>query len=438
MSSFRRNSLWQLLQSVSSTGTDLLVVLAFSARLEPAAFGQLTVVLSIAKIVFLLCEPRIHEYLIPRLVKAGSRSGRAVWTWVRIGIGVELVANLGAAVACVMVYLFAPSLIERLAGDTRLFPFAVAFVLTSTLLKFSSIAVFRAIGKVKISALLAMAGGVLKLGVLGLALFVFKRDAATTLGALAVVSLIAALLQAGVAWGQLKRLHGGAPRFATRTLRTANRLRTARQIVSNYSMGLVEIAYRELDVQLLAALSTATEAGRYKVAKNLAMVLMEFLAPVVMMLLPEFSARAATRNWEQVLAFARKATKILVALAAIAALPMIFAVPWLVRTFMPAQVEALATFRILILGFVVCAPLLWSQSLLVAMSYSHRYVIASASGAVISLVLAAALIPTFGSEGSAFAYGVGLFTVSALASWFAIALVREEGSRTRPRSRPQK
>ena len=33
MSSFRKNSLWQLLQSVSSTGTDLLVLLVFSASL---------------------------------------------------------------------------------------------------------------------------------------------------------------------------------------------------------------------------------------------------------------------------------------------------------------------------------------------------------------------------------------------------------------------
>ena len=196
MGSFRRNSTWQLLQSVSSTGTDLLVLLAFSARLDAAEFGQLTISLSIAKIIFMLCEPRIHEYLIPRLVRAAPRTRRGVWVWTRIGMAVELGGNLGALLVCTLVYLFLPAILRAQAGDVRLFPFAVLFVLTSTLLKFSSIAVFRALGDVKTSALLALGAGAVKLAVLGGTLFGSGRDAEVALCLLSVVGLAAALLGA--------------------------------------------------------------------------------------------------------------------------------------------------------------------------------------------------------------------------------------------------
>ena len=246
-----------------------------------------------------------------------------------------------------------------------------------------------------------------------------------TLIVLSAVSLAAALVQAGLAKWELKTRFGRAPKRRARTLRGGNVRAASRQILGNYSMGLLEIAYREMDVQLLAAMADATEAGRYKIAKNLAMILMELLGPVVMMSLPEFSARVATQRWNQVISFARRAAKLLATLAVATALPMFFLVPVLVKQFLPAQSESLPTFVILLGSFVLCAPLLWSQSLLVAMSSAHRYVVASAIGAVTSFVMAFALIPSLGARGSAIAFGTGLLTVSSIASFFALAIARK-------------
>lgn len=424
MESFKRNSIWQLLQSVSSTGTDLLVLLAFSAKLSATEFGQLTVLLSFAKIVSLLCEPRIHEYLIPRLVKVASRTRQGVWVYVRIGLTVELGGNLLALFACTMLYLLAPEMLNAQAGDSALFPFTVLFVTTSTLLKYSSISIFRAFGLVKKSALIAMTTGVVKLVVLGVALFWMDCGSMTALLLLSAIGLGTASLQTTIAFSILRSRCGEQPVKWGNRLRLANVSRSVRQVFANYAMGLLEIANRELDIQLLAGLSNATEAGRYRIAKNLAMIIMELLNPIVLMLLPEFSSRVASRKWNDVRQFAKYAARLLSVIAVGSGLLMYFIVPFMVARFLPSQFESIPVFEIMLIGLIASTPLIWAQSLLVAAGRSYQYLVASAVGATAMLSAGILLVPLLGAAGAALGYCISLFITSALAAWAAVVIVR--------------
>jgi O-antigen/teichoic acid export membrane protein len=416
---------------VAAFAIGVVVLLAFSASLGATEFGQLSILLSLAKIVFLLCEPRIHEYLIPRLVTALTRRRDGMWVWTRIGVNVELTANLLASLVCLAIYAFFPSVLAAQSGGSDLFPAAMLFVLTSTLLKFSAIAIFRSIGEVRTSALMAVAGGVAKLLVLGIALFVLGAKTATVLYMLSAVGLVIALLQVQLAFSALRQRIGTPRPRQGFGLRLVNVVRLIRQIFSNYAVGLVDIAHRELDMQILAGLTDAARAGSYRVAKNLAMVLMELLNPIVFMLLPEFSSRVAQKNWGEVKRFAGKATRLLGGLALFATVPMYSAVPLLVEAFLPAQIPSIPVFKILLVGVLFSAPLLWGQSLMVATSNSHRFVWASAAGSLIAMAFAFVLVPTFGANGSAFAYGVGLLLTSVLGSGWAIAMVIQSGRKAK-------
>ncbi len=424
MGSFRRNSIWQLLQSVSSTGTDLLVMLAFSAKLDAVEFGQLTVLLSFAKIVSLFFEPRIHEYMIPRLVRAVPRTQLGIWVYVRIGLAIELGGNLSALFVCMLLYLFAPAILDAQAGDSQLFPFAVLFVITSTFLKFSSIAIFRALGEVKRSALIATIVGLIKLVVLGVALFVLDCRAVTALLLLSAIGLSAAVLQVINALAILGNHCGERPMRWSKQLRVKNVHRTARQVFGNYAMGLLEIAHRELDMQLLAGLTNATEAGRYRIAKNLAMIMMELLNPIVLMLLPEFSSRVASRRWSEVRQFAKKAARLLSGVAVATGILMYFTIPLVVQRFLPMQVESITVFKIMLIGLIASTPLIWAQSLLVAANCSDRYVVASAIGAATMLSLGLLIVPPLGMNGAALAYCISLFVTSVLAVWWALGFIK--------------
>lgn len=428
MGSFRRNTLWQLLQSVSSSGTDLLVLLALSAKLSAEEFGQFTVMLSFAKIISLLCEPRIHEYLIPRIVRAAPRTRRGVWVYARIGLTIELVGNLLALLCSALVFLIVPELLNAQASNIVLFPFAVFFVLSSTLLKFSAIAIFRSLGEVKKSAIIAMVIGTVKLGVLFVALFLLGCNVITVLILLSAIGLCAALMQVSIALIALRSQCGERPTRCANTLRIGNVRRSARQVFANYSMGLLEIAHRELDIQMLAGLINATEAGKYRIAKNLAMILLELLNPIVLMLLPEFSSRVAKRDWSRVHQFAWKASRLLSVIAVVAACIMYLFIPFMVVRLLPTQVESLPLFEIILIGFVATAPLLWAQSLLVSVGRSDRYLLASAVGTVVSLSTALILVPTMGAIGSAISYAGGLLVIGAIAVIFAFAKIRSLAS----------
>jgi len=410
--SLRRNAVWQLLQTVCGTGTELLIVLVLAAALESAAFGRYVVALSLSKLVFLLFEGRLHEFLTPKLSRYLGRSAYGAWMWTRWSLRAELLLNLAGFIACCVVALAAPAVSSQF--DMHLLLAAAAYNGANTFLKFSSLAVLRCLGEIRVAAAVSIVAGALKLSTLALAL---KADwnVPTLLAVLSALALTASLVQARVAILHLTRRAGAALQRKTRPLRPSNRKSQRALLASNYATGLVEMMHRELDVQIAAWLAGPEVAGRYRLAKTLAMVMLEALNPVVLVLLPDLSRRLAGDTFDATADFVRKISQGLTAIALVMAAAVILSTMAYFRWIAPQQAQALIPSVILVGILTAISPWMWCQALLVAAGRPQDYLRSSAVGAALACASALVLAPIAGATGSVIAYGLGLVVTTSLA-----------------------
>ncbi len=416
--SFGSNALWQLIQTVSATGSEVVVLLILAAVLSPQEFGHLVVALSGSKIVFLLLEPRIHEFLIPRLARYAGKSRKGAWGFVRWSRARELRCNTVAVCICLLAGWLFPVMPFGIKGE--LLAASGAYVFAGTLMKFSSLAIFRCLSLVRIAALVAAAVGAAKLGLLAIGVRVGLSPGSLLL-LMAIPALLAAVGSALTADRLLKSSIGPSADLSREAhLNVRNRRTLGRILLHNYATGLMEIGHRELDVQILAWLAGPVEAGRYRLAKTLAMSMLEALSPVLLVLLPELSRRISMRAQGGIRAFIRRIMLLmgtigLMAGVAVAAISMLY-----VRWYSPEQADALIPTFVLLAGFVLIAPGMWSQPYLVAIGRPDVYVLGSAIGAAFGVVAAFALVPSLGGVGAAIANLSGLFVVTAVALRYAL------------------
>ena len=417
----RRNALWQLVQTVSSTGVELAILLAFAAQRAPREFGALALALSAAKLVFLLCEPRIHEFLTPKLARYLDRSHRGVWVWVGLARRVELSSNLLALGACMVLAAVVPVMSQSVSSS--LIAACAIYTCANTLLKFSSLSIFRCLGEVRTAAMHSVASSLLKLTVLGLCL---RADASAEwlVLLLAIPTALVAASNAHVAAKGLARRAGPRRAWQHSPLRAANRIRQLRLIFSNYATGLVDIGHRELDMQIAGWLAGTAEAGRYRLAKTLAMCVLEALNPVVLVLLPELSRRLSLPDLAALVAFLRRISAALAAIGLVAGLLVLGAAAIYLHVFARAYADSWPPLAVLLAGFVLIAPSLWAQAYLVAAGRPEVYLRASLVGAVVAVGLACAWVGPWGALGSALAHCTGLAVSNVLAMAAAISHLR--------------
>lgn len=418
--SLKRNAAWQLLQTIAGTGAELIIVLSFAAAMSSEEFGSLAIALSGTKMVYLLFEPRIHEFLTPKLARYLDRSHRGAWMWVIWSRRAELFLNLAAFAATLALAAIVPRIHPE--ASSLLFVMCGTYNGCNTLMKFSSLAIFRCIDDVRTAAIFSVSGAILKLVVLAVGLSDGWPATMTLLG-LAGVAAVVAVVQAVQARVQLCRRLGAPVARTPGAMRAANRKRQSRLLLSNYGTGLVEIVHRELDVQIAAWFGGVAEAGRYRVAKTLAMVMLEALSPVVMILLPDLSRRIVIQTRSALVAFLRRVSGYLAAIAVAAGVAVITASGIYFTWFATAQRQAWSPLVILVVSFAVLAPGMWAQVFLVAASQPQSYLRSSALGATVACALAALLVPSFGAVGSAVGHAIGLATTTGLAVWAACRLV---------------
>jgi len=200
-----------------------------------------------------------------------------------------------------------------------------------------------------------------------------------------------------------------------------------RLLLTNYAAALVEIGHRELDVQLAAWLAGGIVAGSYRLAKTLAMFVLESLNPIVLVLLPEMSRRLAAPVKASMSHFLRR---IMLAFAAVGwaagILVIVLAYAYL-RWFATKQEGAMAPVAVLVAGFVLVAPALWAQAYLVAAGRAFVYLKLSVLGVALSVACAMVMVAPLGAIGSAIAHIVGLAVTSIGSAVFAWRFLREEG-----------
>lgn len=411
--SLRRNVLWQVLQTGGTSGTELAVLMALAGYLGSAAFGAVAVTLSACKIGFMLAEPRIHEFLSPKLARYAQRHPVFAAHWVIFSTRVELGCNAAGLGLCLVGGMVAHAL--GVVGSTYpLVAACAAYIGSNTMLKFSSIAVYRCIGRTDLAAWHALAGTVTKLGAMAVAMAA-GCNAVTVLACLTVPSFVVAGSQAWVARRWLRRFLGAWPDISTTVpLRLANRRRQVRLLLANYGNGFAEVGHREMDVQILALTTGSAAAGGYRLAKLMAMLMLEVLSPVVLVLLPEFSRRLAERPPSDIGAFVRRVTKVLVAAAAVAATGVLLGVACYFHWVAPDQAGNWTVIAVLVGGFLLMTPTLWAQAFLVARDRPLAYLRASLAGAALASAVAFILSSLWGSVGAAVGHISGLILTNGL------------------------
>jgi O-antigen/teichoic acid export membrane protein len=412
--SLRRNVLWQVLQTGGTSGTELVVLMVLAGYLGATDFGAVAVTLSACKIGFMLVEPRIHEFLSPKLARYAERHPRSAAHWSAFSVRVELCCNAAGLVVCMAGGALASAL--GIAGGNHLLTAACAVYMGSnTLLKFSSIAIYRCIGRTDLAAWHAMAGSVAKLATLAVAM-TLHAGAVAVLLALTLPSLAVAVSQAWIARLRLLRYLGGRGQDTKPgPLRVANQRRQLRLLLANYGTGFAEVGHRELDVQILAFTSGGLVAGGYRLAKLMAMLMLEVLNPLVLVLLPEFSRRLAERPPLDVEAFVRRVKKILVAAASVAAAGVLLGVAGYFRWLAPDQAGNWPVIAILVGGFLLMAPTLWAQAFLVARDRPHVYLRGSLVGGAVAAAAGFLLSTAWGAVGSALGHVGGLLLTNGFA-----------------------
>lgn len=403
--SLHGNAAWQLVQTVASTGTELVILLVFAAQTSPQAFGALAVALSGAKLVFLLFEARIHEFLTPKLARYLHRRSDAAWQWTLWSRLTEFRLNLFAVAVCIGIAFVLPAFSS--AVSPALFAAASLYVFVNTAMKFSSLAIFRCLGEIRVAATIAFWGGIGKLAVLGVC-SAAGSDTTTTLYIMCLPAAAAGLALANLAAHRMRARLGPPRRRAVRALREANRYRQRHMLLSNYATGLVEIGHRELDVQIVAWLIGTAESGRYRLAKTLAMFVLEALNPIVLVLLPDLARRLASPGREQLRAFIRRVTVAFAGIGTVAVLVVTGAAALYLQLLAPAQQAAWAPAVTLAIGFGALAPTMWAQAYLVAVGRPQAYLWGSLAGAMTAVLLALVLVRPFGATGAAVAHVGGL------------------------------
>lgn len=426
--SLRRSSSWQFVQSLASTGTELLVLLILAARLSAEAFGLLAVLLGAAKIGYLIAEIRIHEFLSPKLARYAVRHPSAAAAWTRLSVRLELTCNGLGLLLCFGAALVGDAL--GVLGEPWLLLACGAYLGSNTVLKFSSLAILRYVGRVELAAWHALAGAAAKLSALACALY-FGLTTSAIMATMAVPSLLISLRMARVARRALRQAMG-EPRVQPATgarLSTRNLRRQGSLLVANYATGFAEIGHRELDVQILAALAGATVAGGYRLAKSLSMVMLEALSPLVLILLPEFSRRLGDRDRSGLFAFARRMTLVLAGMGWVSALVVLGASSLYLAWFAPAQWEILGVVAVLVAGLAAMAPAMWAQSFLVASGRPQAYLRASLAGAAVAALTTWLAAGAWGAAGAAVGHVAGLWIANGLAMHAAWGLLPRSDSR---------
>lgn len=148
--SLRQSAVYQLLQALWGTGAEPLIVLALVATFRSAEFGLYAVALSLSKLVFLLFEGQLHQFLAPKVTRYLGRHSHGTSMWTRLLRRAEFLLNWVGAAACCAVAAVVPMLLSQF--DVTLLLAATAYNGAYSSFRFSSLAVLRCVGEVRTAA----------------------------------------------------------------------------------------------------------------------------------------------------------------------------------------------------------------------------------------------------------------------------------------------
>lgn len=419
---FKRSVGWQAVSTLVSAGSSFVYSIAIAKGLGPERFGEMSVALAFATVVFQIVELRLNEPVVKYLVEyheaedeAGARELLRYCFAADIGTGIAAFA-LTVGISTVMA-----SLVPGKVPSGTLLVLAAGYMLAWNTATNTAQGVMRALDDVKRLSLVSAAQSFLKLVVTIVALVAFHASAATVLAISIAVSGVANVLTIVFASRRVTASFQGPPK---KTLpRPRERAREIFAFARNtYLVNVSQLPLRDLDIAILGAFVPNTAIAMYRMAKNFSIAVNLVFDPVYYAVYPEMARLWARGARKELIAFIKKSVKLLTAVAAGLTVASAIAVPIFLRLVFGHRYDgAVPVFFALLPGLLLWAPIVWVPGLLLAAGRSDLSLRAAFGGAVAVLLLYLVLVPTLGTIGAALAVGPGGSVVTLLSLYMAKA-----------------
>lgn len=178
-----------------------------------------------------------------------------------------------------------------------------------------------------------------------------------------------------------------------------------------------------MDTILVGALRSPADAGVYRVASQLAMLVGMPLTAVSISMAPAISALYATGQREELQRRARQGAVTIMIGAAGIGLAVAVLTPWILKAFGPPFAAAHAPASILAAAYLVHSSMATGSYLLFMTAHERTATLIFAIGIVIHALGAMLLVPPYGLLGAAIASGASLCFVSMTCAFLARRLI---------------
>jgi len=411
---FKRDSAHQYALMAGLVVAELLYTALLARALGPRGFGLIVMLLSVSRICQGLTDLRVHELVIRYAENArAADNGAALYATLRRALSLDLGSTLAGFALVVLIATVRPGLIPGTSEHQTLMILAAIATAAAWAGRFWSTGVLRLFHRVDRQAKIQLGGAFAKLILTGawFTLFAASIEAvlviATVCGGCAAAILVGAAMHVGRM--EARQLQSDGPLSAD--LWVGWRA----YIASNYGIGLLETAYRELDVQLIGRVGTLEQVSVYKLAKTFAGAVLQAVDPVILLLLPQFARDVAAERIGALRAFIYQVTVGFTAAGVVLGLSAHFAIPYILPLLVGGVYgAAVGVFQIIVWCLVITMPLLWTHALCMALGRPHLYLTASIAGVATLIALTPTLVPFLGAAGAAWAYGASQIVVAML------------------------
>jgi O-antigen/teichoic acid export membrane protein len=203
-------------------------------------------------------------------------------------------------------------------------------------------------------------------------------------------------------------------------------------------MGLVMMTtlLTNVDTILVGRLAGNAEAGTYKVATQLAMLVGLPLTAISVAMAPVIAALHAAGRTDELRLQSRAAARVITVAAATIAGAVAIGGPWILAAFGPGFTAGYAPAMILVVAYLVHSAMATSGYLLIMSAHEKLVMGVFAAGALLNVIGGFALIPRFGAVGAALSSAVSLCLVSVTCALFARRRLGIDGTVFARRPRP--
>ncbi len=417
---FRRlvkNASWLLGANVLASAIAFAQSVMLGRALGTSGYGLLAIVIAATTIANQLLDIRLWETVI-RFVGESHASGRhgEGRAFVKFALWVDAITGV---VAFAVVYVIAPWVCEGWLGRPAATPLVRLYAVTllTATLNHTLLGVLRVLDRfnwlathrVTLQALrfLCIAAAIGRGG--DLRAIVWMYVFTEIIGAVTLIALTRSACRTGLGAPGADQLALVRPRLAEFVRFTAH----------NVATSTLSLVSRHLDVLILAYFRVDAEVGIYRLARQFTQLFMRVTDPLYQALLPELVQIRQRGSVADVRQFIRHAMMRVAAITVPVLLLLVLVAPVIVVLVRPDFAPAVVAIRIMAIGVLAHALLLWARPLSLVLDRPQISSRAFAASALVLIAASLTLVPRFGLLGSAFTYVLTTCTAAGLTAYWA-------------------